>query len=191
LAVKLRLTRMGRKKRPFYRIVAVDSRAPRDGAYLENLGYYDPLKEPAEVKIKEERVLYWLGVGAIPTDTVRSLLRREGVLFKWDLIRRGLSEEEMAEKMKMWEVIQLERRRKMEQKLAQKKAAKAEPEEETPAAEEAVSEAPEVAEATEEAEAAAADAEATAEDSTAEESAEGQEEKEAPAADSEEEKAGD
>ncbi len=133
MAVKLRLTRMGRKKRPFYRIVAVDSRAPRDGAYLENLGYYDPLKEPAEVKIKEERVLYWLGVGAIPTDTVRSLLRREGVLFKWDLIRRGLSEEEMAEKMKMWEVIQLERRRKLEKKLAGKKAAPAGPEEETPA----------------------------------------------------------
>ncbi|HHM24194.1 MAG TPA: 30S ribosomal protein S16, partial [Bacteroidetes bacterium] len=57
MAVKLRLTRMGRKKRPFYRIVAVDSRARRDGAYLENLGYYDPLQEPAEVKINEERIL--------------------------------------------------------------------------------------------------------------------------------------
>ena len=142
MAVKLRLTRMGRKKRPFYRIVAVDSRARRDGAYLENLGYYDPLQEPAEVKINEERILYWLSVGAIPTDTVRSLLRREGVLFKWDLIRRGLSEEEMAEKMKMWEVIQLERRRKLEKKLAEKKAAEAPAPEEAPAEEAAEEAAP-------------------------------------------------
>jgi len=126
LAVRLRLTRMGRKKRPFYRIVAVDSRAPRDGKYLENLGYYDPKKEPFEVKLNEERILYWLSVGAQPTDTVRSLLRREGILFKWDLIRRGLSEEEMQEKMKMWEVIQLERKRKLERELAEKKAKKKE-----------------------------------------------------------------
>lgn len=126
MAVRLRLTRMGRKKRPFYRIVAVDSRAPRDGKYLENLGYYDPKKEPFEVKLNEERILYWLSVGAQPTDTVRSLLRREGILFKWDLIRRGLSEEEMQEKMKMWEVIQLERKRKLERELAEKKAKKKE-----------------------------------------------------------------
>ncbi len=155
MAVKLRLTRMGRKKRPFYRIVAIDSRAPRDGRYLENLGYYDPLQEPSEVRVNEERVLYWLGVGAVPSDTVRSILRREGILFKWDLIRRGLSEEEMAEKMKMWEVIQLERQRRLEQKLAEKKEAKVEAKPEEEAVEEEVEEVKEAAAPAEEAKPAA------------------------------------
>ncbi|HDL18641.1 MAG TPA: 30S ribosomal protein S16 [Bacteroidetes bacterium] len=120
MAVRLRLTRMGRKKKPYYRIIAVDSRAPRDGRYLENLGYYNPLPDPFELKINEERVLYWLGVGAIPSDTVNSLFRKEGILFKWDLVKRGLSGEELDKEMKRWEVIQLERRRKQEKKLEAK-----------------------------------------------------------------------
>jgi small subunit ribosomal protein S16 len=111
---------MGKKKKPFYRIVAVDSRKPRDGRYLENLGTYDPLPDPFEVKVNEDRVFYWLGVGAIPSDTVKSLLRREGILFKWDLKKRNLSDEEMDQEMKRWEVIQLERRRKLEKKLEEK-----------------------------------------------------------------------
>jgi len=122
LAVKLRLMRMGRKKRPFYRVIAIDSRSPRDGKYLEKLGTYNPLTEPLEVSINEERALYWLGVGAIPSDTVKSLLRREGILYKWDLIRKKLSEEEMDEKMKLWEVIQLERQKKLLAKLEEKKS---------------------------------------------------------------------
>jgi len=148
LAVKLRLTRMGRKKKPFYRIVAVDSRKPRDGRYLENLGTYDPLPDPFEVLVNEDRVFYWLGVGAIPSDTVRSLLRREGILFKWDLKKRNLSDEEMDQEMKRWEVIQLERRRKLEKKLEKKAEAK---KEEKAAVEEQVEEAAQVeAEAVEE-----------------------------------------
>ena len=123
--VRLRLTRMGRKKRPFYRVVAIDSRAPRDGRYLENLGTYNPLQEPFDVTLKEERILYWLGVGAKPSDTVRSILRREGVLYKWDLIKQGLSEEEMDEKMKLWEVIQMERQKKLQYILEEKKAKRA------------------------------------------------------------------
>lgn len=81
MAVKLRLTRMGAKKRPTYRIVATDSRRPRDGQYLELIGTYSPLNE--EVKINEEIALKWLNTGAIPTDTVRNLLSKEGIMKKF------------------------------------------------------------------------------------------------------------
>jgi small subunit ribosomal protein S16 len=79
MAVKMRLARHGAKKRPFYRIVVADSESPRDGRYLENVGTYNPLREPAEVTLKTDRVQYWLQQGAIPTDTVKNLLKREGV----------------------------------------------------------------------------------------------------------------
>ncbi len=79
MAVHLRLTRMGRHKRPFYRVVATDSRMPRDGRFLEVIGTYDPLKETDKASFKEDRVLDWLKKGAQPTDSVRALLRRTGV----------------------------------------------------------------------------------------------------------------
>ena len=78
--VRLRLTRGGRHKRPFYRIVAADSRKPRDGRYIEVLGTYDPLKTPAVVDLKQERVLEWLKQGAQPSVTVHHLLKKAGVL---------------------------------------------------------------------------------------------------------------
>ncbi|NCA67581.1 MAG: 30S ribosomal protein S16 [Clostridia bacterium] len=78
--VKIRLTRMGSKKNPFYRIVATDSRKARDGMYIEQIGYYNPKTEPAEVKIDAEIAKKWLATGAQPTDTVRNLLRKEGIL---------------------------------------------------------------------------------------------------------------
>jgi len=74
MAVRLRLARMGRKKRPFYRIVAADQRAPRDGRFIERLGYYDPMKDPIDLKVNLERVDYWLSVGACPSETVASLI---------------------------------------------------------------------------------------------------------------------
>lgn len=74
--VKLRLTRMGAKKKPFYRIVAADSRVQRDGRWIEQLGYYDPMKNPFDLKIDLERVDYWLSVGAQPTDTVNRLITK-------------------------------------------------------------------------------------------------------------------
>lgn len=80
MPVRIRLMRMGRKKRPFYRVVAADSRAPRDGKFLDILGYYDPLKEPYEFKVDPERVKLWLQRGAEPTETVRALLERAGLL---------------------------------------------------------------------------------------------------------------
>lgn len=80
MAVKLRLTRMGAKKAPFYRIVAIDSRKARDGQYLEQIGYYDPTREPADVKIDNEKAIKWLNQGAQPTDTVRALLKKSGAI---------------------------------------------------------------------------------------------------------------
>ncbi len=76
MAVRLRLTRMGRKKKPFYRVVAANSEAKRDGRFLEILGTYDPLKDPVECKMDVERVKYWLGQGATPTETVSSLIKK-------------------------------------------------------------------------------------------------------------------
>ncbi|RMF51827.1 MAG: 30S ribosomal protein S16 [Bacteroidetes bacterium] len=95
MAVKLRLRRMGRKKRPIYAVVAADVRSPRDGRFIEDLGRYRPLTEPATVELKADRVLYWLQQGAQPTETVRSILSREGLLLALHLRRKGASEEEI------------------------------------------------------------------------------------------------
>ncbi len=78
MSVKIRLARHGAKKRPFYRIVVADSESPRDGRFLETVGTYNPLQDPAEVLLKGERVKYWLAQGAVPTDTVKTLLKKEG-----------------------------------------------------------------------------------------------------------------
>ncbi len=82
MAVKLRLTRMGAKKAPFYRIVATDSRKARDGQYIEQVGYYNPVSDPAEVKIDAEIAKKWLACGAQPTDTVRDLFIKYGIIEK-------------------------------------------------------------------------------------------------------------
>jgi small subunit ribosomal protein S16 len=89
LAVKIRLRRMGAKKRPFYRFVAADSRSPRDGRFLENLGWYNPISIPAEVHLKEERIYEWLKDGAQPSETALSLFRKVGLWKKWELMKRG------------------------------------------------------------------------------------------------------
>ena len=80
MAVKLRLKRMGAKQKPFYRIVAADARSPRDGRFIETVGTYNPVAQPAEIKIDKELVLKWLNNGAQPTDTVASILRKEGIM---------------------------------------------------------------------------------------------------------------
>lgn len=79
MAVKLRLKRMGSKKRPFYRIVASDARSPRDGRFIETVGTYNPITSPAEIKVDEEKALYWLSNGAIPTETVKNIFTKAGV----------------------------------------------------------------------------------------------------------------
>ena len=80
MAVKIRLRRMGAKKAPFYRVVVADSRYPRDGRFIEEVGYYDPTKEPSLIKIDAEKVKKWLGNGAQPTDTVRALLKKSNII---------------------------------------------------------------------------------------------------------------
>lgn len=78
MAVKIRLARHGAKKKPFYRIVVADSQYPRDGRFIETVGTYDPMVEPAAVSLKNDRIAYWVEKGAVPTDTVNSLLKKEG-----------------------------------------------------------------------------------------------------------------
>ena len=78
--LKIRLRRMGAKKAPFYRIIVADSRAPRDGAFVEELGYHNPLTDPVELKVDAERAAHWIKNGAQPTDTVRALLKKSGAL---------------------------------------------------------------------------------------------------------------
>ena len=87
--VKIRLKRMGAKKKPFYRLVVADSRSPRDGRFIEHLGYYDPLTEPVNVKIDVEKTMHWLQQGAQPSDSARSLLKREGILERFSEAKKS------------------------------------------------------------------------------------------------------
>ncbi|MCX7696110.1 MAG: 30S ribosomal protein S16 [Bacteroidales bacterium] len=106
MAVRIRLQRHGRRKRPFYHLVVADSRAPRDGKFIEKLGYYDPLTQPATIEINFERALYWLSVGAQPTETASAILRFKGVLYKRHLdigVQKGALTPEQAEaKFQEW-----------------------------------------------------------------------------------------
>ena len=89
MAVKLRLKRMGSKQKPFYRIVAADSRFPRDGRFIETVGTYNPVANPAEIKIDKEVAIKWLNNGAQPTDTVKTLLKNEGILKEFASSKKG------------------------------------------------------------------------------------------------------
>ncbi|MCR1933928.1 30S ribosomal protein S16 [Clostridium tepidum] len=82
MAVKMRLRRMGSKKAPFYRVVIADSRSPRDGRFVEEIGYYNPLTEPSTIKLDEEKVQTWIKNGAQPTDTVKKLIEKAGISVK-------------------------------------------------------------------------------------------------------------
>lgn len=95
--VKLRLKRMGKKHKPIYKVVVADARSPRDGKFIEAVGHYNPNPEPMEIKLDAERVLHWLKTGAIPTNTVRSLFKHEGILLRWNLEKRGKTSEEINE----------------------------------------------------------------------------------------------
>jgi small subunit ribosomal protein S16 len=86
MAVKMRLRREGKRKQPFYRVVVADGRSPRDGRFIEDIGYYQPLQEPSEISIDRDRALYWLGEGVQPSDAVRQLLRVTGI---WEDFRPG------------------------------------------------------------------------------------------------------
>jgi small subunit ribosomal protein S16 len=122
LSVRLRLRRMGKKKQPIYKVVAADSRSPRDGKFLEAVGIYNPLTKPHTVDLKEERVFYWLDKGAQPTDTVKSLLRQNGITLKREMMRKGKSEEEINSEMENRQKL---REAKTVSKLTKKKSKKA------------------------------------------------------------------
>ncbi|MFH2053213.1 MAG: 30S ribosomal protein S16 [bacterium] len=170
----IRLTRMGRKKRPFYRLVVLDSRKRRDGAYLANLGYYNPFSDPFEVELHDDEIISWLQKGATISETARSLLQGQGLLYKYSLINQGMPADEVAAKVAQWRdqaeqnrVQKLDaaaaRKAEAEKKAAEEAAAKAKAEAEAKAAEEAAAKAAAAAEAK-----AAADAAAEAADAAAE-----------------------
>ena len=106
MPAKIRLQRHGKKGQPFYHIVVADSRSPRDGRFIEKIGTYNPLTNPAEVTLNFDRAMYWVVVGAVPTDTARSLLSRKGVMLKHHLmigVRKGaLTEEQVEVKFQAW-----------------------------------------------------------------------------------------
>lgn len=107
--VKLRLRRAGKKKHPIYKIVAADTRSPRDGRFIETVGQYNPNINPILLTVKEERVFYWLKKGAQPTDTVRSLLQRNGLWLRWTLTKRGVDETKKLAILERWQMQQVER----------------------------------------------------------------------------------
>ncbi len=139
MAVKLRLRRTGRKNLPAYQVVAADSRSPRDGRFIETVGTYNPLRNPAEIKFNEEKALKWLKRGALPSDTVRSLLRKTGLWYKWYLLKKGTEDSAVAQKLGEWQASQeaklaRESERKQRRKAARKAKKVAAPEAGTPAA---------------------------------------------------------
>lgn len=124
MAVKLRLQRLGKKKQPLYRIVAADSRSPRDGKFIEVVGTYNPRTNPPEVVFKEDKAIKWLKNGAQPTDTVRSLLRREGLLLKYHLLRKKVEPEKIEEALQQFKSKKEEKLKKLLEKEKPKKKKK-------------------------------------------------------------------
>jgi small subunit ribosomal protein S16 len=102
MAVKLRLRRDGRRHHAFFHLVAADSRSPRDGRFIEKLGYYNPNTHPAQIVLQEDRVLHWLRQGAQPTETVRSLLSKQGLLLRLHLERKSKTPEEIQAAYQAW-----------------------------------------------------------------------------------------
>lgn len=124
MAVKLRLQRFGKKKQPIYRIVAADSRSPRDGRFIEVIGTYNPRTNPPDVLIKEDKAIKWLKNGAQPTDTVKSLLRKEGILLKYHLMRKKVEPEKIEEALQQFKARQEEKLKKLLEKPKTKKKKK-------------------------------------------------------------------
>ncbi len=126
--VKLRLRRKGRIRKPFYDIVAIDGRKKRDGAYIEQVGTFDPMTQPSTASINHERAMYWLSVGAQPTDRVRSILSFDGVLLRRNLLGKGKSAEEVEAAVVAHREATLKRyhREKYNRKQKELKAAQAE-----------------------------------------------------------------
>ena len=127
MATKIRLKRIGRRNRPFYRLVIMDARNRRDGAAIEEVGWYNPIAKDEMYSLKEDRILHWLQEGAQPTDTVHDILRTAGLAHKWHLMKQGLDEATVEKEMKKWalerEDVLKRRHQRAEAKVAEKKAA--------------------------------------------------------------------
>lgn len=159
MAVRIRMKKMGSKKRPFYRIVVADSRSPRDGRFIDMLGYYNPLTDPAEIKIDEDKLYKWLDDGAVPTDNTRDILKQLHLIEKWQLLSSGVAISEVDAKIEELRAKQPKPKEEKKEKLSKKAvaAAKKAEEDKTKAEEEAKAKAEEEAKAAEEEKAAAKD----------------------------------
>lgn len=115
---------MGKKKQPFYKIVAADSRSPRDGKFIEAIGRYNPRTNPSEISLLEDRALYWLGVGAQPTDTVKNLLSRKGLILRQDLMKKKTSPEKIDQEMEKFKMLQEDKQKRLLEKQSVKKGSK-------------------------------------------------------------------
>ena len=104
MATKIRLKRIGRRNRPFYRMVVMDSRSRRDGAAIEELGWYNPIDSNRSFSLKEDRILHWLKDGAQTTDAAHKLLKRAGIAHKWHLINQGLDSTHVEKEMQKWKL---------------------------------------------------------------------------------------
>jgi small subunit ribosomal protein S16 len=109
---------------PVYHIVAADSRAARSGKFLEAIGRYDPLQHPPQITMKDERVFHWLKHGALPTDTVRSLLQRTGLWLRWGMMKKGSDEASIAAAMEKWQMAQAEKRQREDARKTRRVAAR-------------------------------------------------------------------
>ena len=104
MATKIRLKRIGRRNRPFYRLIVIDSRKRRDGAAIEQIGWYNPIDPKHSYEIMDDRILYWLGEGAIPSNAVKKIMKREGLALRWHLMQQGVDEKEIEIEIKKWEL---------------------------------------------------------------------------------------
>ena len=122
--VKIRLRRAGKKKQPIYKIVVADSRAARSGKFIESIGQYKPQADPMVIFVNEARLFSWLKKGALPSDTLRSLLRRKGLWLKWSLMKRGKDEAAIAAELEKWQMLQTDKLQREVERKARRKAAR-------------------------------------------------------------------
>ena len=120
--VKLRLRRAGKKKQPFYKIVAADSRMSRSGKFIEAIGVYNPMVHPMIIDVKEDRLMLWLRRGAQPSDTLRSLLQRKGLWLKWGLMKKGSDDATIAAAFEKWQAAQAEKQQREAERRSRRKA---------------------------------------------------------------------
>ncbi len=143
MSTKIRLKRIGRRNRPFYRVVVMDSRNRRDGAAIEELGWFNPIEADKPYELKEDRILHWLQLGAQPSDALHGLMKRSGLAHRWHLIKQGLDEKTIEKEMKKWAMTREETLKNRAAKAEEKaKKAKEKAKEKAKVAEEAPAEEP-------------------------------------------------